>query len=45
MAKVNYLLWESIERNQFVTAFYGILDVKPDSSYSNAGHNPPLLFD
>ena len=26
MAKVNYLLWESIERNQFVTAFYGILD-------------------
>ena len=27
MAKVNYLLWESIERNQFVTAFYGILDV------------------
>ena len=27
MAKVNYLLWESIERHQFVTAFYGILDV------------------
>src|SRR6266436_887110 len=27
MAKVNYLLWESIERNQFVTAFYAILDV------------------
>ncbi|MDQ3817251.1 MAG: GAF domain-containing protein, partial [Acidobacteriota bacterium] len=26
MAKVNYLLWESIERNQFVTAFYGVLD-------------------
>jgi len=26
MTKVNYLLWESIERNQFVTAFYGILD-------------------
>src|SRR5262249_54305898 len=24
MAKVNYLLWESVESNQFVTAFYGI---------------------
>src|SRR5256714_3430625 len=26
MAKVNYLLWESIEPPQFVTAFYGMLD-------------------
>src|SRR5262247_3405042 len=46
MAKVNYLLWESIERNQFVTAFYGILDATNRTlSYSNAGHNPPLLMD
>jgi phosphoserine phosphatase RsbU/P len=45
MAKVNYLLWESIERNQFVTAFYGILDGSNRTlSYSNAGHNPPLLI-
>ncbi|PWT94923.1 MAG: hypothetical protein C5B55_02050 [Blastocatellia bacterium] len=45
MAKVNYLLWESIERNQFVTAFYGILDATNRTlSYSNAGHNPPLLI-
>ena len=44
MAKVNYLLWESIERNQFVTAFCGILDAENRTlSYSNAGHNPPLL--
>jgi sigma-B regulation protein RsbU (phosphoserine phosphatase) len=44
MAKVNYLLWESIERNQFVTAFYGILDAaKNTMAYSIAGHNPPLL--
>src|SRR5687767_1108694 len=44
MAKVNYLLWESIERNQFVTAFYGILDASNRTlSYSNGGHNPPLL--
>jgi sigma-B regulation protein RsbU (phosphoserine phosphatase) len=46
MAKVNYLLWESIERNQFVTAFYGILDVTNKTlAYTNAGHNPPLLLD
>jgi sigma-B regulation protein RsbU (phosphoserine phosphatase) len=46
MAKVNYLLWESIERNQFVTAFYGILDAANRSlSYSNAGHNPALLME
>ena len=44
MAKVNYLLWESIERNQFVTAFYGILDGPNRTlSYSNAGHTPSLL--
>src|SRR6266567_3581324 len=45
MSKVNYLLWESIERNQFVTAFYGILDATNRTlAYSNAGHNPPLLI-
>jgi sigma-B regulation protein RsbU (phosphoserine phosphatase) len=45
MAKVNYLLWESIERNQFVTAFYGTLDVTNRTlSYANAGHNPPILL-
>src|SRR6266496_5051670 len=45
MAKVNYLLWESIERNQFVTAFYGTLDATNRTlAYSNAGHNPPLLM-
>ncbi len=42
MSKVNYLLWESIERNQFVTAFYGILDAANRTlAYCNAGHNPP----
>src|SRR6476620_5087707 len=45
MSKVNYLLWESIERNQFVTAFYGIFDATNRTlAYSNAGHNPPLLM-
>jgi phosphoserine phosphatase RsbU/P len=46
MAKVNYLLWESIERNQFVTAFHGILDASNRTlSFTNAGHNPPMLLD
>jgi sigma-B regulation protein RsbU (phosphoserine phosphatase) len=46
MAKVNYLLWESIERNQFVTAFYAVLDASNRTlAYSNAGHNPPLLME
>src|SRR4051794_1579971 len=45
MAKVNYLLWESIERNQFVTAFYGVLDASNKTlAYSNAGHSPALLM-
>ena len=45
MAKVNYLLWESIERNQYVTAFYGVLDTTNKTlAYANAGHNPPLLL-
>ena len=45
LAKVNYLLWESIERNQFVTAFYAILDVTNRTlTYTNAGHNPPILL-
>lgn len=43
MTKVNFLLWESTERNQFVTAVYGILDsVNKVFVYSNAGHNPLL---
>jgi sigma-B regulation protein RsbU (phosphoserine phosphatase) len=46
MAKVNYFLWESIERNQFVTAFYGVLDASNRTlAYTNAGHNPPLILD
>ena len=46
MSKVNYLLWESIERNQFVTAFYGLLDATNRTmAFANAGHSPPLLMD
>ncbi len=42
---VNRLLWESIELGQFVTAFYGVLDLsRLRFSYVNAGHNAPVLL-
>ena len=42
--KVNNLLYESIERDRFVTAVYGVLDSKNGIfTFSNAGHNPPIL--
>ena len=45
LTKANYLLWESIENNQFVTAIYGILDATNKTfAFANAGHNPLLLF-
>lgn len=45
MRKVNSLLHESTERDKFVTMFYGVLDWKNRSlSFSNAGHNPPMLL-
>ncbi|HVF56970.1 MAG TPA: GAF domain-containing SpoIIE family protein phosphatase [Pyrinomonadaceae bacterium] len=46
MSKVNYLLWESVESHQFVTAFYGMLDgTNRTLAFVNAGHNPPLLLE
>ncbi len=45
MAKVNQLLWESTDSNQFVTAFYGVLDEKRRIlTFCNAGHTPGLLI-
>ncbi|MFQ5870323.1 MAG: SpoIIE family protein phosphatase [Candidatus Zixiibacteriota bacterium] len=42
--KVNRLLFESIEREMYVTAVYGVLDTKNRVlTFSNAGHNPPIL--
>jgi len=44
LSKVNRLLNESISSSQFVTAVYGVLDAgNRRFTYSNAGHNPPLL--
>jgi sigma-B regulation protein RsbU (phosphoserine phosphatase) len=45
MAKVNRLLWESVEPDRFVTALFGVLDVDERRfTYVNAGHNPALLY-
>jgi len=45
LSKVNNLLFESIDRERYVTAAYGVLDSKNRIfTYSNAGHNPPILL-
>ncbi|MGH9340446.1 MAG: SpoIIE family protein phosphatase [Acidobacteriota bacterium] len=45
LSKVNRLLWETTDSNRFVTAFYGVFDeTNRVLTYSNAGHNPPLLL-
>jgi sigma-B regulation protein RsbU (phosphoserine phosphatase) len=45
LTKANFLLWESIENNQFVTAIYGNLDATNKTfAFANAGHNPLLLL-
>lgn len=43
--KVNNVLREMTPRDNFVTAFYGVLDTHNRVfTFTNAGHNPPLLF-
>lgn len=44
LQKVNRLLNESVDRGNFVTAVYGVLDSKNRVfTFSNAGHIPPIL--
>ncbi len=44
LAKVNRLLYKTIEKNSFVSMFYAILDTKKHTIlYSRAGHNPGIL--
>lgn len=44
LSKVNRLVWESSDPTEFVTSVYGVLDLESRVlTYSNAGHNPPLL--
>ncbi|MEZ5360411.1 MAG: SpoIIE family protein phosphatase [Candidatus Zixiibacteriota bacterium] len=43
--KVNNLLCESLEPENFVTAIYGVLDTKNSIfTFANCGHNPGLLI-
>ncbi|MBD3162697.1 MAG: SpoIIE family protein phosphatase [Candidatus Eisenbacteria bacterium] len=45
LRNVNRLLWESTRVDQFVTAFYGVLDLsRRRLTYANAGHDPPILL-
>jgi phosphoserine phosphatase RsbU/P len=45
LSNVNRLLCESTRPEQFVTAFYGVLDLsRRIFTYANAGHNPPMLI-
>ncbi|MBU1702465.1 MAG: SpoIIE family protein phosphatase [Candidatus Eisenbacteria bacterium] len=45
LGRVNDLLLESGDAGSFITAVYGVLDIKTRRlTYSNAGHNPPLLL-
>jgi serine phosphatase RsbU (regulator of sigma subunit) len=45
LAKVNNYLFETNPPENYVTAVYGVLDRKNHVfSYSNAGHNPPLVL-
>ena len=43
--KVNKLLTESLKPHQFVSAFYGVLDLERRRfTYSNAGHHPAIVL-
>jgi sigma-B regulation protein RsbU (phosphoserine phosphatase) len=43
LRRVNDLLLPDTRQGMFVTAVYGVLDIKQgDFTYMNAGHNPPL---
>jgi len=45
ISKMNSFLYKDTESHKFVTIFYGILDVEKKSfTYTNAGHNPQLLY-
>jgi serine phosphatase RsbU (regulator of sigma subunit) len=45
LSSVNHFLWESTASDQFVTAFYGVLDRKSGRlTYGNAGHDAPIIL-
>ena len=45
MSRSNRLMFQSTDSAKFVTFFYAVLDIAGRTlEYSNAGHNPPILF-
>jgi len=45
ICRSNKLLCRSTDTNRFATLFYGVLNLeKNEFCYTNAGHNPPMLF-
>jgi sigma-B regulation protein RsbU (phosphoserine phosphatase) len=45
LSRTNTLLYRSTDAGKFATAFYCVLDLeRHELTFSNAGHNPPLLF-
>lgn len=45
LQKVNKMLCENNEAGMFVTAFVGVIDITTGGfTFSNAGHNPPLIY-
>lgn len=45
VAKTNNLITRQVEKNQFITLFFGMLDLKSgELIFTNAGHPPGLLF-
>lgn len=45
LIKVNKLLYQTIDKDSFVSLFYAVLDIKHKTViYSRAGHNPVLYY-
>jgi len=45
VGKINDLVYKNTTSDKFITFFYGELSVQESAfTYTNAGHNPPLLF-
>ena len=44
MAHINRTLIRRAIQSRFVTVMYGVLDTDGRLTYSNAGHNPPILI-
>jgi sigma-B regulation protein RsbU (phosphoserine phosphatase) len=43
--RINQIICDNTSDRQFITFFYGLLDKRQRTfTYSNAGHNPPLLI-